>query len=313
MKVITCEPGRHDYPVSPVTGRAGVRLVDRFAVSDIIAAYRRIGLDVAPRFADLDWVPVFRCGDTGYRFFFPHELAGTAEFYQELQHGAGYYAEWRWEHGQAAEILQSAHRILEIGAGTGNFLARMRADFHSEVMGLELNPDALVIATQRGLTVQPQRIEEFVGGNHGSFDAICSFQVLEHVPDVRSFLTAACTVLKPGGKLILGVPNNNPYLYRYDRLHALNLPPHHMGLWNRGSLGCLPGFFPLQLIDIRAEPLDNTALVWSGFLEHIRVKCPRCRSMLQRLPWRVTRALQSMLRMRLEGRNLLAVFERRAI
>ncbi len=115
------------------------------------------------------------------------------------------------------------------------------------MVGLELNVEALRIARQRGLEVHGYRIERFAAENPAAFDAVCSSQILEHVPDVASFVKAACAALKPRGKLILGVPNNNPFLYKYDRLHALNLPPHHMGLSNQASLSRIAQVFPLDL------------------------------------------------------------------
>lgn len=61
----------------------------------------------------------------------------------------------------------------------------------------------------------------FVKENESQFDVVTFFQVLEHIADVHSFLTSALLTLKTGGKVILAVPNNEPYYLKYDRLHFL--------------------------------------------------------------------------------------------
>lgn len=301
---------RPQFPHSPVTGSGRVSLFDRVAVSDVIAAYRRIGIDVASMFGSLQSVDVFRCDDTGYRFYFPYELAAGAAFYAKLQSDDEYYARWRWEHGEALAMLTASQRILEIGTGTGNFLARLHSESGKHVSGLELNPRALGIAQTRGLNVLGQRIETFSDHHRSEFDAVCTFQVLEHVPDVRSFLDAVCSVLKPGGILIVGVPNNHPYPYKFDRLHALNLPPHHMGLWNRSALERVGDFFPLSPIMIREEPLQDVGYFWSVYLAHLQAKRAPLYQLLSRAPWRVTRLLQVLAKRWVRGLNILAVYRR---
>ncbi len=299
-----------ETPLSPVTGTRRVSLVDQVAVTDVIAAYRDIGVDVESMFGHLQSIQVFRCDDTGYRFYFPYELAADALFYAKLQSDDEYYASWRWEHGEAVAALADSHRILEIGSGTGNFLARLRDEFGKNVCGLELNPRALEMGLERGLSVVGQRIEEFADRRAGEFDAVCAFQVLEHMSDVGSFFRAVCAVLSPGGKLIVGVPNNNPYPYKFDRLHALNLPPHHMGLWNRSALERIGRFFPLSPIMVREEPLQDVGYFWSVYLTHLRQTRPALHYLLSKVPWRVTLLLQAAARSWAPGLNIMAVYQR---
>jgi 2-polyprenyl-3-methyl-5-hydroxy-6-metoxy-1,4-benzoquinol methylase len=289
-----------------------VRRVDEIPASDIVRAYAEIGLDVAGLLGDLPSVVIYRCGDTGYRFYYPHSLAATEEFYTLLQEVLPYYAEWRWEHGETLKYLQDGGRLLEIGAGSGNFLARVAAERPLVVEGLELNEPALRLARERGLRVEARRIEDFAAGDKAAFDIVCSFQVLEHVPNVASFVRAALDVLKVGGKLILGVPNCNPYLFKYDRLHALNLPPHHMGLWDKESLAALESVFPLRLLHMQIEPLAEVDHFYEAYLRHIERARPLLHLLLARWPWRARKYLYRYLQRAVEGRNLLAVFEKRA-
>lgn len=77
------------------------------------------------------------------------------------------------------------------------------------------------------------------------FDTVCAFQVLEHVYDVRGFMTDLSALVKPGGRLIIAVPNNEPYIRRFNPYNAWNCPPHHVGLWNRASLEAMGRLFGL--------------------------------------------------------------------
>jgi len=80
--------------------------------------------------------------------------------------------------------------------------------------------------------------------------------VLEHVEDPKAFLQACVTLLKPGGRLCIGVPNNDSYLgqQRFEDA-SLNLPPHHATRWGVRSLRALESVFPLSLRRLRCESL----------------------------------------------------------
>lgn len=302
-----------EAPPSPVTGINDTYEVDRLSTEDVIRAYGDIGLDVTSELREYQSLPVYRCAATGYRFFYPHSLAADSSFYTRLQKSRKYYATWRWEHAQAASLLASASRVLEIGTGSGNFLHRLREEFGKSVVGLELNETAVVTARERGLDVRSETVEEFASGAFEPFDAVCTFQVLEHVPDVKSFLDAACHLLRPGGMLLIGVPNNNPYLYKFDRMHALNLPPHHVGLWDKESLSALEQVFPLTLKEIRTEPLLDTEYFWEVLLKHWGAKRPLLAALARALPWRLQNAARQWAGRSMDGRNLLAVYQKTSI
>jgi hypothetical protein len=64
-------------------------------------------------------------------------------------------------------------------------------------------------------------------------------------------------LLKPGGRLIIGVPDNSVRAARgiivgYDSV--LNMPPHHQSLWDLPSLAFLAKLFPLRLDALLVEP-----------------------------------------------------------
>ena len=93
------------------------------------------------------------------------------------------------------------------------------------------------------------------------FDTVCAFQVLEHVYDVKGFLNAALRLLKKGGKLMIGVPNNEPFIRRYEKYNAFNLPPHHVGLWNKAAFERLCPFFGIKLKEYEYDEEINRWVV----------------------------------------------------
>src|SRR5205814_8089998 len=64
---------------------------------------------------------------------------------------------------------------------------------------------------------------------------------------IGPMLTAILKALKPGGKLILSVPNNEPFFQRFNKYDTLNMPPHHAGLWNLSAFKRLADEFGMTL------------------------------------------------------------------
>ena len=232
---------------SPITGKAS-QVADEFSISFIVQRYEReIGIDVSHYFGDETVLPLYACPDTGLRFFSPAALAGDGAFYTSLEDRSGYYDDWKWDYKTAWPFINDNSFVLDIGCGRGAFLSKLSTEKNCMVQGLELNPSAFEFLQQKGIPAQLQTIEEHALTNKAKYDVVCFFQVLEHISSVRSFLDAAIECLKPGGLLIAAVPNNEPYLYGINKYDALNLPPHHMGWWNKDSLSKLPNFFPIEL------------------------------------------------------------------
>ncbi len=112
-------------------------------------------------------------------------------------------------------------RILDVGCATGNFLDAMRrAGWRAE--GVEPAAEAAAYARERlGLHVITGRLED-AGLPAAAYDAVTLWDVLEHVHEPRATLAEARRLLRPGGALILGLPNP-------DSLEARLLGPHWIG------------------------------------------------------------------------------------
>jgi len=98
-------------------------------------------------------------------------------------------------------------RILDIGCATGHFLSTLRRLGPWEVCGLDISAEATDYARKR------YAMEVFTGElaqaqyPSGHFDVVTLWDVLEHVHDPRDTLTEIHRILKPGGLLLVRVPN----------------------------------------------------------------------------------------------------------
>ena len=114
-------------------------------------------------------------------------------------------------------------KILDIGAGTGDFLLTAKNDGW-ETVGVEPSDRAKEIAKKKGISFVEQ-ISELE--NH-SFDVITMWHVLEHVPDLQLQIQELKRLLKPTGTLIIAVPNFKSYDAKYynEFWAAYDVPIH---------------------------------------------------------------------------------------
>lgn len=103
------------------------------------------------------------------------------------------------------QIYPSKGKLLDIGCSLGIFLDLARQDGW-EPFGIEFSPTAIVACKEKSIMVSPHPIErsEFP---KNAFNVITLWEVLEHVSSPRDVIVACYQHLKPGGKLIVTVPN----------------------------------------------------------------------------------------------------------
>jgi SAM-dependent methyltransferase len=248
---------------SPLTGSPAVTELTEIPTARLQRFYRdELGVDI-DRFVDgLEHISLYRCDQTSYEFYWPPSLAGDRSFYDALSQQAWYYDPDRWEHQRAVEWLTGCASVLDVGCGSGAFLARIRERQPAcRELGLELSPKAAAAARADGVNVQLRSLEQHVAENPGRFDAVTAFQVLEHVPDPRFFLESLVAAVRTDGLIVIGVPNNDGYIGEIQNLlsYGLNLPPHHMGLWRPTALEQLQTLFPVGLERLELEPLDRAS------------------------------------------------------
>ena len=143
--------------------------------------------------------------------------------------------------------------LLDIGCGTGNFLAAAR-DAGYSVSGTELDRNAADFAKERlglprvlGLTIS-EFAEKYAGEK---FDVVTFFEVLEHQAAPVEFLEKVKACLKPGAYIALSVPNRERWLTGPD---VLDYPPNHFLRWNVSALRSLLSAKGFEILSVREQP-----------------------------------------------------------
>jgi 2-polyprenyl-3-methyl-5-hydroxy-6-metoxy-1,4-benzoquinol methylase len=125
-------------------------------------------------------------------------------------------------------------KILEVGCGFGYLTyALHRAGY--DVLGIDISRVAIDEAAKRyGKLYQCVDIHDFARQVGMQYDLIISTEVIEHVQDVKGFLSAANQLLVPGGDLIMTTPDSTPY--PEDILWDTEPPPVHLWWFSQSSM-----------------------------------------------------------------------------
>lgn len=148
-------------------------------------------------------------------------------------------------------------RLLDIGCGVGDFLVQVKK--HGwEVQGIELSDDAKNIAEQR-LGFRPKGPSDYALFEDHSFDVISLWHVLEHIDDLHFQTKEILRLLKPGGRLIIALPNFQSFDCQYykEKWAAWDVPRHlnHFA----------PDVLRKMFNSIGFQTIDTQKLIWDAY------------------------------------------------
>lgn len=147
-------------------------------------------------------------------------------------------------------------KLLDVGAGTGAFVNTMKQSGW-EVTGLEPDETARQNAfNKHSITLTgPENLFQF---GDAQFDAITMWHVLEHVHDLHGYLTQFQKILKPGGKLVIAVPNYTSHDAQvYKEFWAAYDVPRHLYHFSPRSMELLGNAKGLVLADTKPMWYDS--------------------------------------------------------
>lgn len=131
----------------------------------------------------------------------------------------------------AARLIGKTGAVLDIGCGNGGFLRSLSKLGSYKLNGIELpGPAADRASTVPGIRLirRPLQPDDF---QEGSLDLVTLFHVIEHLDAPDSVLYSVSRILKPGGKLVVSLPNCDSLQARLCDRHWLHWdPPRHLWL-----------------------------------------------------------------------------------
>jgi SAM-dependent methyltransferase len=139
--------------------------------------------------------------------------------------------------------LNTDSAVLDVGCGMGFALESLRQLGYRHLEGFDTDKNQVALAQKAGLPVLwAENPLSFLAERAGSKDLILCLDVLEHVPKTGqlAFASAIRQALKPGGRVILTVPNASSALasrWRYiDLTHETSFTEHSIDflLFNSG-------------------------------------------------------------------------------
>ena len=127
-------------------------------------------------------------------------------------------------------------RVVDVGCG-GGILTEGLAKLGADVLGIDLSEELIDIADLHGLesgvSAHYQKIsaEALAQQQPESFDHVTCMEMLEHVPDPGSIISACSTLVKPGGMVFFSTLNRKPKAY----LLAILAAEHVLQMLPRGT------------------------------------------------------------------------------
>ncbi|HET8610927.1 MAG TPA: methyltransferase domain-containing protein [Burkholderiales bacterium] len=160
---------------------------------------------------------LYRCPDC--RLVFRHPILSKVEY--DVLYQAGNSIMWdedgRRDHALVRAALQAyftGTSILDVGCSTGRLLMSLAGKY--SLFGIEINPGATQLATQRGINVIARDIGDLTALPR-VFDAVLSCDVIEHVANPLEFVRLLLTLTAPGGLVILSTGNADAWSWRLSR------------------------------------------------------------------------------------------------
>jgi SAM-dependent methyltransferase len=167
-----------------------------------------------------------------------------------------------WSRRMEAEAMflraRRGARLLDVGCGSGDWLAAMRARGW-EVVGVDFDQAAVETARARGIEAHCGQLTD-CGFPSQSFEAITLSHVIEHVPDPVALLVECRRLLHDEGTLVLTTPNGSSLGHRLFQRHWRGLePPRHLRLLSVPSTSRLLGRAGLSALAVRTV---GSAYIW---------------------------------------------------
>jgi len=178
----------------------------------------------------------------------------------ELSDESHFWFEWRLkallQQLKEANIpLEKNLKALDVGCGTAVLRKQMESVSSWDVDSVDIDYHALQQAeTGRGRTMYYDILEKREGFVN-AYDVLFAFDVIEHIEDTKTFISAMLAHLKPGGFLIINVPALQFLYSRYDEVQG------HVKRYETASMKDELKNFSLSILSLRYWGAANVPIL----------------------------------------------------
>jgi SAM-dependent methyltransferase len=201
-------------------------------------------------------VKVVKCDACEFCYADPF-VAGTSEFYN-LEAPDTPYPRNKWEYRHTLQELGrcsgAGSTLLDVGAGKGYFLSQLIGQGWEprNLMAAEFSTSGRGAIERLGVECHQGDIRTLETDRR--FDAVCMFQVLEHLDGYDELFAAVSRLSKPDGHLFLAVPNGARIDFNERLGLVLDLPPNHISRWTPRSIQILADKYGWTVESCELEP-----------------------------------------------------------
>jgi len=158
-------------------------------------------------------------------------------------------------------------KLIEIGCTPGRWLVHFYEKYRYRVSGID-NSETGVRKTRDNLKyhnidgkIYKEDLLKFRPPE--KYGVVLSLGFIEHFEEVDEVIEKHLSLLEPGGKLILGIPNFKGINFLIQKyMYADLLAKHNLRIMNRGFFENLPQRFPLEKIFVGYVGGFEPALFW---------------------------------------------------
>jgi len=130
-----------------------------------------------------------------------------------------------------AQPMVAGMKVADLACGTG-YGSQMLADAGARsVHGMDISEEAVNLCIERNnkpnVTYSVANAQDLTAISDNEFDAVVSFETIEHLPDVEAYLDEMARILRPGGTYLVSTPDRRivSTMYFFQR-HPANR--HHV-------------------------------------------------------------------------------------
>ncbi len=208
------------------------------------------------------------CGQIYSNPYFSEDMLGRlyreASYIDEPQLANMAADYFRVFHQAIGGSVDPSRRVLEIGCGNGFFLDKLRAVGYADVWGVEPGRQAVETAAasvRDRILCDVFRPDLFPAGH---FDAVCCFQIFDHLPDPNAFLEGVRTVLRSGGVLVAINHNIRAPVTRILGERSPMFDIEHIYLFDRRTIR--------RLLANHGFKIERTGSLWNSYTVEYALK-----------------------------------------